>query len=124
MPIFLLQTLASLAAASFAMTVGSVLLRIWWNLVLHSVALHVEHFGHSVMSQARHVTAAASVFVATPCCLRTPRFFGSVLHSEHSDRHIFRDWLSALGFWPALLRGALHLRSHTCDYRLHHIATR
>ena len=31
-PIFLVQTLACLAAASFSMTVGSLLLRSWWGL--------------------------------------------------------------------------------------------
>ncbi|CAK9058249.1 unnamed protein product [Durusdinium trenchii] len=42
-PIFLVQTLACLAAASFALTVGSVLLRTWWSLAL--VPYWAERFG-------------------------------------------------------------------------------
>lgn len=43
LPIFLLQTLASLAAASFAMAVGSILLRIWWKRAYFSP--FAERFG-------------------------------------------------------------------------------
>lgn len=74
-------------------------------LALGTSCFHVPH-GQTCHSSSQRFNLWHFV---TLWCFKTPRFLILL-----SDRHIFLHWLSGLGFWPALLRGALHL-SNTWD---------